>query len=103
VNSQLINSALTLVTFENCTFVASGKSGYNGANLWGSTELINCEFTFDGTAATEWIDCIGADKTYKFTNCTVNGVAYTAENHADYNIFSRNDATVKINGVDCQL
>ncbi|MBQ2424575.1 MAG: pentapeptide repeat-containing protein, partial [Alistipes sp.] len=98
-----LGAQLTLVTFENCTFVGNGKSGYNGANLWGSAKLVNCEFTFNGTTANEWIDCIGADKTYEFTNCTVNGVAYTAENRADYNIFSRNDATVKINGVDCQF
>ena len=98
-----LGAELTLVTFENCTFVGNGKSGYNGANLWGSAKLVNCEFTFNGTTANEWIDCIGADKAYEFTNCKVNGVAYTAENRADYNIFSRNNTTVKINGVDCQM
>ena len=67
--------------------------------------MIACEFTFNGTAATEWIDCIGADKTYEFTNCTVNGVAYTPDNYTEYGkIFSRVDKKiVKINGVDCEM
>ena len=99
-----LGAELTMATFENCTFVGNGKSGYNGANLWGSAKLINCEFTFDGSTANEWIDCIGADKTYEFVNCTINGVAYTPANYTEYDaIFSRNDVTVKINGVDCAL
>ena len=97
-------AALTKLTLEGCTFVGNGKSIYNGANLWGSTELINCEFTFDGTTANEWIDCIGADKEYSFENCTINGVDYTNENYAVYDaIFSRNNTTVNINGVDCAM
>ena len=96
---------IKMVTFEGCTFVGNGKSGYNGANLWGSAKMINCEFTFDGTTSNEWIDCIGADKTYEFVNCTVNGVAYTPSNYTEYlNVIeSRNDVTVKINGVDCAM
>ena len=66
--------------------------------------MINCEFTFNGSTANEWIDCIGTDKTYEFTNCTVNGVDYTNENYTDFDeIESRNHITVKINGVDCQM
>ena len=96
--------AIGMVTFEGCTFAGNGKSGYNGANLWGSAKMVNCEFTFNGTTANEWIDCIGADKTYEIENCTINGVAYTAENYSEYDqIFSRNNATVKINGVDCAM
>ena len=99
-----LGADLTMVTFEGCTFVGNGKSGYNGANLWGSAKMINCEFTFNGTTSNEWIDCIGADKTYEFVNCTVNGVAYTADNYAEYgDIFSRNHVVVKINGVECQM
>jgi len=99
-----LGSALTLVTFEGCTFKGNGRSGYNGANLWGSAKMVNCEFTFDGTTSNEWIDCIGADKTYEFENCTVNGVAYTADNYTEYgDIFSHNNTVVKINGVDCQM
>ncbi len=100
-----LGGELTMVTFEDCTFVGNGKSAYNGANLWGSVAFKNCEFTFDGTSTYEWIDCIGADKTYSFDNCTINGVAYSAENYASYiaNIWSRNHKTVKINGVDCTL
>ena len=98
-------AALTQLTLEDCTFVGNGKSGYNGANLWGSTIMKDCEFTFDGTTTYEWIDCCSADKAYSFENCTINGVAYTADNYADYlaNIESRNEMTVKINGVDCAL
>lgn len=97
-------AALKMVTFEKCTFVGNGKSGYNGANLWGSAKMKDCEFTFDGTTATEWIDCIGAEKTYEFTNCTVNGVAYTPDNYQSIeDIFSRNHTKVTINGVQCQL
>lgn len=66
-------SAVTLITFDGCKFVANGRSDYNGANLWGSTTMINTEFTFDGSVSYEWIDCIGADKEYKFTGCTING------------------------------
>ena len=99
-----LGGEVTNLTFEGCTFVGNGKSGYNGANLWGNTKLINCEFTFDGTTTNEWIDCIDASKSYEITNCTVNGVAYTADNAATFTqIFSRNNATVKINGVDTQL
>ena len=99
-----LGAALTMVTFEGCTFVGNGKSGYNGANLWGSAKMINCEFTFNDSTANEWIDCIGADKTYEFVNCTVNGVAYTKDNYTEYgDIFSRNHVVVKINGVDCQM
>lgn len=95
---------IKMTTFEGCTFKSNGKSGYNGANLWGAAKMIGCEFTFDGSAANEWIDCIDATKTYELTNCTVNGVALTDANVATYpSIFSRNDAVVKINGVDCVL
>ena len=95
---------ITLVTFEGCTFVGNGKSGYNGANLWGSTTLKDCEFTFNDTTANEWIDCIGADKAYSFENCTINGVGYTNDNYTEYGaIFSRNHTTIKINGVDCEM
>ena len=87
---------VTLVTFEGCKFVANGKSGYNGANLWGSAKMINTEFVFDGSTANEWIDMIGVDKTYEMTDCTLNGGSvYDAEK-----IFSRNSGTkITIDGV----
>ena len=65
-------AAVTMITFDGCTFVANGKSGYNGANLWGSAKMIDTEFIFDGNATYEWVDCLGADKTYEFTGCTIN-------------------------------
>ena len=96
--------AITQLTFDGCTF-KDGPSAYNGANLWGSTTFKNCEFTFDGSASTEWIDCISTTGTYKFDNCTINGVPYTAENYKDFldYIWSHNEITVKINGTDCEL
>ena len=98
-----LGAALTMATFDGCTFKGNGKSDYNGANLWGSTKMINCEFTFDGSTTYEWVDCIGLDKTYEFENCTINGVPYTKDN---YNIApnkdligsSKNHPSVKING-----
>ena len=89
-------AAVELVTFEGCTFKGNGKSGYNGANLWGSAKMINTEFIFDGSTTNEWIDCIGADKTYEFTGCTVNGGSAV---NPDY-IWSRTvGAKIKIDGV----
>ncbi len=89
-------SATTLVTFDGCKFVANGKSGYNGANLWGSTKMINTEFVFDGKAANEWIDCIDENKTYEFANCTLNGGSIM---NKDY-IWSRSNGTdITIDGV----
>lgn len=99
-------AAIPMVTFEGCTFVSNGKSGYNGANLWGSATMKECEFTFNDSVSNEWIDCIKADGQYSFDDCTVNGVAYTSDNYTSFpDIFSRNDdsITVKINGVDCAL
>ena len=96
-------AAIPLVTFEECSFVGNG-TGYNGANLWGNAKFDACEFTFDGSTANEWIDCIKVDGEYSFDNCTINGVAYTAENYTAYDaIFSRNNATVNINGTDCAM
>ena len=62
---------VTKLTLDGCTFKSNGRSGYNGANLWGSTDLINCTFIFDGSAGTEWIHARGTEKTYNITNCVV--------------------------------
>ena len=91
-------AALTQLTLEDCVFVSNGKSGYNGANLWGSTTIKNTTFKFDGTASNEWIDCIGSDKTYVIENCVVEGPVNGIFNKKY--IFSRNDETdITINGV----
>jgi len=67
-------AAITLLTLEDCTFKANGKSSYNGANLWGNTNLVRTNFVFDGTASTEWIGLNGAqsNKTISLTDCKVN-------------------------------
>ena len=66
-----MGGAITKLTMEGCTFVANGKSNYNGINLWGSTEMTNCKFVFDGSVDYEWVDACGDNKTYTFTNCVV--------------------------------
>ena len=97
-------AAISSLTFDNCIFKSNGRSGYNGANLWCGATMSNCEFTFDGSTTNEWIDCIKVDGTYKFDNCTINGIEYTSDNYTSYDeIFSRNHATVTINGVECSL
>lgn len=75
-----LGGQITLLTLENCTFKATGKSSWNGINLWGATKLTNCEFTFDGTAASEWVDAVTYKddaKSYEFVKCTVNGKTLT--------------------------
>ena len=87
-------SALTQLTFEGCTFKSTGKSGYNGANLWGATKLINTTFEFDGSASTEWIGINAADsnKDIVFENCKVSGDKELLDYFANYN--SGNKVTV---------
>ena len=90
-------AAIPLTTFDGCTFVSNGKSGYNGANLWGSTKMINTEFTFDGSVGQEWIDFIGTDKNYEFTGCTINGGSIFDTKK----VWSRNNGTkVTIDGIE---
>lgn len=62
---------ITQLTMEGCTFKANGKSGYNGINLWGNTEMKDCTFVFDGSVKYEWVDACGDNKTYSFANCVV--------------------------------
>ncbi len=66
-----LGGAITKATLDGCTFVSNGRSGYNGINLWGSTEMKNCTFVFDGSVSYEWVDAVGSNKTYSFTNCVV--------------------------------
>ena len=66
-----MGAALTSLTLEGCTFKATGKSGYNGINLWGNAELKDCTFVFDGSAGTEWVDLVHNNRTVTFTNCVV--------------------------------
>ncbi len=64
-------SGLTKLTLENCTFKYNGKGGYNGINMWGNTDLINCTFVFDGSA-TEWVDACGNNKTINAIGCVIS-------------------------------
>lgn len=61
---------LKMLTLENCTFKANGRSAYNGINLHGNTEMTGCTFVFDGSA-TEWVDLCKNNKTVTFTDCVV--------------------------------
>ena len=86
-----------MVTFNECVFKSNGKSGYNGANLWGSATFNNTQFIFDDSAANEWIDAIGVEKTYVFKGCSVNGGSILNSSK----IFSRNVGTkVTVDGVE---
>ena len=88
---------IELVTIDGCTFKSNGKSNYNGANLWGSTTMINTNFEFDGSVDNEWIDAISKDKAYEFTGCTLNDGSIFNSNY----IFSRNVGTkITIDGVE---
>ena len=85
-------AALTELTFEDCTFVANGRSGYNGINMWGNTNLIRCEFTFDGSV-TEWVDVVNSNKSFKIEDCTVNGQPFVL---SDLGIYG--DCDVRLDG-----
>ena len=85
------------LTLNNCTFKANGKSGYNGANLWGETELNNCTFVFDGTAGTEWLHACGVGKPVTLTNCTINdGTTTRAITTADEYFGARDNCEIII-------
>ena len=61
--------AIEMLTLEECTFASNGRSGYNGINAWGDTEMIGCTFLFDGSANTEWAHLRGENKTMTLTGC----------------------------------
>ena len=57
-----------------CKFEATGKSSYNGVNLWGKTTATDCEFVFKGTTTYEWIGLRASTDEAKplvFNNCKV--------------------------------
>ncbi len=66
-----VGSAITLATYEGCTFKANDTSNYNGINLWGDSVLTNCTFVFDGSVDYEWVEICGSGKTATFEGCVV--------------------------------
>ena len=65
---------ITQLNLNACKFEATGKSGYNGVNLWGKTTATGCEFVFKGTTTYEWIGLCGSTNEAKpvvFNNCKV--------------------------------
>lgn len=90
-----MGGAITMLKMEGCTF-KPGRSGYNGINLWGSVEMTDCTFLFDGTK-TEWVDLCGDNTTATFTNCvvtdgtTIKGIETVVGNYGTGN-------TITING-----
>lgn len=79
-----MGAAITKLTLDGCTFVANGKSNYNGINLWGSTDLIDCTFVFDGSVGYEWVDLCNSNKTVNFTGCVIDdGTTVRALTSAD--------------------
>lgn len=93
-----MGGAVKLASFEGCTFKSNGKSGYNGINLWGDTDMIDCTFVFDGSVRYEWVDLCNDNKVVNFTNCVVTdgetekGVETVVGNYGDGN-------TVLVDGV----
>lgn len=91
---------LTKLTLKGCTFVGNGKSGYNGINMWGNTDLIDCTFVFDGTSTYEWLDLCSENKTASFTNCVVKTGEDTTGNLADYVSKRHDSGKIIIDGVE---
>lgn len=95
-------NAVTKLTMEGCTFKYNGKGGYNGINLWGNSELINCTFVFDGSASNEWVDLCTGGITVTFTGCVVtDGTTETpikdkVGNYGDGNTIIIDGVTVNI-------
>ena len=89
--------AITKLTMEGCTFKPNGKSAYNGINLWGNTDMVDCTFIFDGSVDNEWIDLCTGNLTCTFTNCKVSdGVTERALTKDDVgNDGDNNTITVK--------
>lgn len=98
-------SALTDLTFENCVFKSTGKSGYNGANLWGKTTMTGCEFIFDGKASTEWIglNAAGSGKEIVFTDCVVKNAEGNEGELTAYFANCANGYKVTVDGVELTL
>lgn len=98
-------SALTDLTFENCVFKSTGKSGYNGANLWGKTTMTGCEFIFDGKASTEWIGLNAAEsgKELVFTDCVVKDAEGNEGELTAYFANCANGYKVTVDGVELTL
>ena len=95
-------AALTQLTIEDCVFQANGKSGYNGANLWGKTDIIHTKFIFDGAASTEWIGLNGAksNKAITLTGCVLEG---TDKSMFTYFANYKNGDKVTVDGVEYNL
>ena len=93
-------AAVELVTFEGCTFKGNGKSGYNGANLWGKTTMTGCQFIFDGKASTEWIGLNGAGsgKELAFNECVVLDAEGKEQDLASYFANYKNGYKVTVDG-----
>lgn len=98
-------SALTDLTFEDCVFKSTGKSGYNGANLWGKTTMTGCEFIFDGKASTEWIglNATQSGKEITLTGCSVKDAEGNVVEMAQYFANFNNGAVVTVDGVELTL
>ena len=79
------HSGLTLVTFEDCTFKALGRSEDNWLTINSHTTMIDCEFIFDGSAEYEGVKTYSEDeRNYTFTNCMVNGEKITESNYRNF-------------------
>ncbi len=66
--------ALALVTFDNCLFGhKEGGAGYNGANLWGNTVMMNgTRFDWSADGVQEWIQPKSSGISYEFTGVVID-------------------------------
>ena len=94
-------SEIPLLTMNECTFKSNGKSGYNGANLWGATVMNNTIFAFDGQASTEWIglNAAGSGKIIALNGCKALDADKNELSLLDYMANYDDGYQVTINGV----
>ncbi len=97
-----MGGAITKLIMDGCTFQATGKSNYNGINLWGNTEMTDCTFVFDGSVDNEWVDLCNDNQTVCFTNCVVTDgtnetpIVNVVGNYGNGNTIIIDDVTVDI-------
>ena len=61
------------VEYNGCFFGhKEGTANYNGVNLWGNTVMNDTKFDWSTDCGNEWIQPKSSDKSYTFTNVTIN-------------------------------
>ena len=96
---------ITELILKDCVFKSTGKSGYNGANLWGKTTMTGCQFIFDGKASTEWIglNAAGSGKELAFNECVVLDAEGKEQDLASYFANYKNGYKVTVDGEELTI